>query len=414
MAYDKKKFLNLKPMDASEEKTIAERVVRARVQIIMNFTFFGILALNLGLEQDYGVPTAATDGKKYYYNPYFIKTLSESELNWVTIHEVMHPALQHLWRRGSRQPKLWNVACDYAIHSLLYEYLETESSNRNMLKMPEGCLYNARFNSKSAEEIYDVLLEEQNQNGQGGSGGSGGQGDEDSFDDHSRWDNPDTQENSEQKRAEWEGNMVGAAKAAEGKMAGNLPGFMKRLLGKLFKPQKDYRTLLAEFVEYVNDDYGFSPPDRRYSDYDFFMPALTDQTASVKNIICYVDTSGSIGDRELTVAYSEIVGAVEQFQGKLSGKLGFFDHVAYGLTDFEDVESILSIKPEGGGGTNFHAPFEYITENVDEEEVAGIIIITDGYCDFPDEKITNGKPVLWLIVNEEITPPWGIHGTLKV
>lgn len=411
MAYDKKKFLHQKPMDASEERAIHERLVRARIQIIMNFNFFGILALNLDLQKDYTIPTAATDGKRYYYNPYFIKTLSEPELNWVTIHEVMHPALQHLWRRGSKQPKLWNAACDYAIHSLMNEYLDSDNSCRNTLKMPEGCLYDSKYNGKSAEEIYDILMQQQNQGG--GGQGEGGQGDE-SFDDHSKWDDPETQENPEQKRAEWEGNMVGAAKAAESKMAGNLPGFMKRLLGKLFKPQKDYRQILAEFVEYVNDDYGFSPPDRRYSDYDFFMPALTDQTACVKNIICYVDTSGSIGDRELTVAYSEIVGAVEQFQGKLSGKLGFFDHIAYGLTDFDDVESVLAIKPEGGGGTNFHAPFEYITENIEEEEVAGIIIITDGYCDFPDEKIANGKPVLWLIVNEEVTPPWGIHGVLKV
>ena len=410
MAYDKKKFLKLNPMDKGEEKIIFERLVRARIQIIMNFNFFGILALNLDLQQDYTIPTAATDGKRYYYNPYFVKSLSEPELNWVTIHEVMHPALQHLWRRGSKQPKLWNAACDYAIHSLMNEYLDSDSSHRNTLKMPEGCLYDKKYDSKSAEEIYDLLMQEQNNGG----GGSGDGADGDSFDDHSKWDDPETQENPEQKRAEWEGNMVGAAKAAESKMAGNLPGFMKRLLGKLFKPQKDYRQLLAEFVEYVNDDYGFSPPDRRYSDHDFFMPALTDQTASVKNIICYVDTSGSIGDRELTVAYSEIVGAVEQFQGKLSGKLGFFDHIAYGLTDFEDVESVLAIKPEGGGGTCFHAPFDYITENVDEDEVAGIIIITDGYCDFPDEKIANGKPVLWLIVNEEVTPPWGIHAVLKV
>ena len=208
--------------------------------------------------------------------------------------------------------------------------------------------------------------------------------------------------------------MVSAAKAAEAKSAGSMPGFLKRLLNKLTKPQKDWRQLLAEFVETVNDDYSWAPPDKRFGEFEFFMPDLTDQTEVVKDVIFYIDTSGSIGDRELTAAYSEIVGAIDQFRGKLTGKLGFFDHIAYDLHDFEDVESVLTIKPEGGGGTSFHAPFEYINQKLDTENIAGIIILTDGYCSWPDEKIANGKPVLWLINNELVTPPWGLHTTIKV
>ena len=36
-----------------------------------------------------------------------------------------------------------------------------------------------------------------------------------------------------------------------------------------------------------------------------------------------------------------------------------------------------------------------------------IIILSDGYCDFPEEKEALGIPVLWVINNEEVNPPWG-------
>jgi predicted metal-dependent peptidase len=340
--------------------------------------------------------------------------LSEPEKNWIIIHEVMHPALKHLWRKGDRNHKKWNFACDYAIHSIIMQFIDSSNSGmKDKLKAPPGALINRDYDDKPAEEIYDLLPENYDNSNGNGSGNGSGDG-QTPLDDHSKWEESETQTNGQTKSVDWEGRLISAAKAAESKSAGDMPGFLKRLLNKLTKPQKDWRQLLAEFVEVVNDDYSWNPPDKRFTDFDFFMPDLTDQTEVVKNIIFYIDTSGSIGDKELAVAYSEIVGAIEQYRGKLKGKLGFFDHVAYSLYDFEDVESVLAIRPEGGGGTNFHAPFEYVTENVDSEEVAGIIMLTDGYCDFPPESIANDKPVLWLINNEEITPPWGLYTTLKV
>lgn len=404
-----RKVIMYKPMSPGEESQIHDMMTRSRIQILMGFPFFGILALHLEMIVDYSIGTAATDGVKFYYNPYFIKGLSEAERNWIIVHEVMHPALKHIWRKGDRNHKKWNYACDYAIHSIMYQFIESASYGmKEKLKMPKGCLYNKEYDDKAAEEIYDLLPENYDR-------GQGGENDDCTpLDDHSKWGEGETQRDGQSKSVDWEGRVVSAAKAAESKSAGNMPGFLKRLLNKLTKPQKDWRQLLAEFVETVNDDYSWAPPDKRFSDFDFFMPDLTDQTEFVKNIIFYIDTSGSIGDKELTVAFSEIVGAIEQFKGKLQGKLGFFDHEAYPLYDFEDVESVLSIRPEGGGGTCFHAPFNYIAENVDSEEIAGIIILTDGYCSWPDESIAKDKPVLWLINNEQVTPPWGLHTTIKV
>lgn len=406
MAEDRKK-----PLSAEEEKRVADMLTRSKVQMLMSFPFFGILTTYLALEINYDIDTAGTDGTKFYYNPNFIKGLTEAERNWVVVHEVLHPALKHLWRRGDRQHKQWNCACDYALHDIMTQFIEaTKYEHRDKLKMPKGCLYDIKYKDMSAEEIYDAMPRQED----------GDQGQQ-TLDDHSKWEQKpengsgDGGSQSRQAQAqEWEGRMISAAKSAESKLAGNLPAFLKRMLGKLTSPQKNWRVLLAEFIEPEFADYGFNPPDRRFSDSDFILPDLTETDDTVKKILFWVDTSGSIGDKELAVVYSEIVGAMGQFQGKLSGWIGFFDHEAYPPVTFESVEDVLAARPEGGGGTSFHAPFEYATSKMESDEIAGIIMLTDGYAEWPKENITQGIPVLWLINNEQITPPWGLHTTVKV
>ncbi len=420
---------DFKPMTPEEEKVQEDRLIRARIQMMMAFPFFGTLAAWLQLENTYSVATAATDGAKFYYNPYFIKTLNEGELNWVVVHEVLHPALKHLWRKGDRLHKKWNYACDYAIHCIMMQFIDAAKSDaKGKLSMPKGCLYDPKYDNMDAEEIYDLLPQDPKQNAKYGNGApqqgngqqqQGGGQQQGTLDDHSMWDSKEAggaQENGQQKAQAWEGRIVSAAKAAEAKSAGNLPGFLKRLLNKLTKPQKDWRVLLAEFVEPEPADYGFNPPDRRFSDSDFIIPDVTDTEDNVKDILFWIDTSGSIGDRELACAFSEIVGAIGQFQGKLAGYIGFFDHTAYPLQPFESVDDVLKVKPEGGGGTSFHCFFEKTHEEVEknDRQIAGIIVLTDGYASWPDKSITNGIPVLWLINNEDVTPPWGLHTTIKV
>ena len=67
------------------------------------------------------------------------------------------------------------------------------------------------------------------------------------------------------------------------------------------------------------------PPDRRFRESPFFLPDFNDTEIVVKDILFMVDTSGSMSDKQITEAYSEIKGAIDQFGGKLMGWLGFFD-----------------------------------------------------------------------------------------
>lgn len=406
-------YENLGQLSPQEEKQVSDKLTKSRIQMLMKFPFFGILSLHLQLKQDYNMSTAGTDGDIIYYNPHFIKKLSSGQISWLLMHEVLHVALGHLWRRGGRNKNRFNIAADYAIHSMLMEMLNENRYNISTkdLEPIEGMLYDSKYNDMSAEEIYDSLPDDEGDQMDAGSGNGGGGF---TLDEHD-WDNAQTQQDAQQKKKEWEGKMVSAAQAAEGKGIGNVPGYLKRLINNIVKPQKNWKVLLQEFIQPEVDDYSFNPPDRRFGDYDFFLPDYNDTVDVVKDIVFMVDTSGSIGDHELTAAYSEIVGAINQFNGKLTGKLGFFDHTVYGLYDFEKVDDVLAIKPQGGGGTSFEAIFQFMRKEIEKNDnIAGIVILTDGYASWPEESEANGLPTLWLITNDIVVPPWGLHTTLKI
>lgn len=65
------------------------------------------------------------------------------------------------------------------------------------------------------------------------------------------------------------------------------------------------------------------------------------------------------------------------------------------------------IYPGGGGGTKFHSVFEYVKANMMDNLPTSIIILTDGYARFPREDIAMEIPVLWMLNNEDVNPPWG-------
>ena len=134
-------------------KEIRERLTRARIQMLMKFPFFGTLALNFKLIEDNSIPTAATNGKDFFYNTEFISKLKDGELVFLMCHEVMHAALGHIWRRGTRNHEKFNIAADYAIHSMLKQY----DRKSDGFQFAEGALYDQRFDNKSAEEIYELL-----------------------------------------------------------------------------------------------------------------------------------------------------------------------------------------------------------------------------------------------------------------
>lgn len=405
---------------AIKNQSANDKVVRSRIQLLMKFPFYGTLALSLEVIEDYSVGTAATDGKKFYYNPDFINKLNEAEVNWITAHEVMHAALGHIWRRGSRQHEKFNIAADYAIHSILHESATSE------FKMPPGCLYDAKFDNKSAEEIYDMLPDPPSVDMGGSGSGSGDSGDGNSsggngypqtIDDHSKWREQEIQENGQQKQKEWLEKMVSAAEVSEAKTQGNLPGMIKRMIGQIKKPQKNWRQLLAEFVQFEIFDYGFLPPDKRFYGFsDILMPDFNEETEKIQDMVFVIDTSGSIGDKEMVMFFSELIGMMQQFNNSVKGHILYTDSRVAAVYDFEDVDDILKAKPAGGGGTDMEEAIRFTMDKVEKDEwdVAGTVILTDGYTYFTMKDDDVPFKLLWLITNEDIDPPYGQVARMKI
>ena len=407
------------------------RMVRSRIQLLMKAPFFGTLLLHMPIEETYEIQTCATEGKKLYYNPDFTKTVSDAELNFILMHEILHAALGHIWRRGNREHQKFNFAADYAVNAIIHEM---ECSD---IRMPKGCLYDPKFANKSSEEIYDLLPDQpqmkQNGNGQGhgkstnknGKNQSQGQGQGQgqtpqqqgrSIDDHSMWDNAEAQKDKDKQQREWSERMINAAEVAEAKARGTVPGYLKRLIGSLTKPQKNWKQLLAEFVEHEVYDYGFCPPDRRlYSVTDVFLPSFNEETDLVKDFIFVIDTSGSIHDKELTVFYSEIVGCIQQF-GSLRGHLLFCDTEVAAEYEIEDVSDILAAKPAGGGGTRMEAAVEYTMKKQEsgEWDVSGMAILTDCWDGYNLKEGEVPFKTLWLSTTERKGPSYGTTVPFKV
>ena len=148
--------------------------------------------------------------------------------------------------------------------------------------------------------------------------------------------------------------------------------------------------------------------DRRYSDSEFLLPAFNEtESYSVEDIWFVVDTSASVEDEALEVVYAELKSAVMQFTS-FKAMLSFFDLQVTEPVEFDDVDSLMDIKPVGGGGTDFDSIFEYMADNMDEKLPRAVIILTDGYAEWPAEEMSQGVPVLWIIVDSNRICPWGL------
>jgi hypothetical protein len=201
--------------------------------------------------------------------------------------------------------------------------------------------------------------------------------------------------------------MYAALKTTQNSFESDDKNVWERVLGNRKKAILDWRKLLIEFLQEEINDYSFSPPDRRYDDSPFFLPDFNEKDYIVKEILFMVDTSSSISEQQLTAVFDEMCGVVEQFNGKINGKIAFFDDAVYPAVAFESVKDILSAAPLGGGGTSFDILFDYVQEDRNHNKPGCIIVFTDGEADYPDEEEAMGIPVLWIINNTKNTPPWG-------
>jgi predicted metal-dependent peptidase len=369
------------PTDPKLDRDVREKLITARVGLLLRASFFGNLATRLKLvNADEWCPTAATDGRNFYYNSRFVNMLKPKEIEFLFGHEVLHCVYDHFGRRGDRDPQLFNVANDYCVNADLKKHRVGEF----ITSVP--CLYDPKFQDMSSEEIYDILYEnaekinlsdlidkllDDHLDGEGsGEGGDDGDGKEKGKG------RPKLSAEERQKiKDEIKEAVLAAASASDG--AGNLPAGVKRIIEDMTAPKMNWRELLRMQLEStIKSDYTWMRNSRRGWHMDAVMPGM--KLDPMIDIAVSIDASGSMGDKMLKDFLSEVAGIMEQFSAYRIHVLSF-DTKVYNPQQFdsENLDSIVGYEIMGGGGTDFECVFNYFKEN--EIEPKRHIMFTDGY-----------------------------------
>ena len=374
-----KKYENLiGPTDPKVDHDARERLVTARIALLLRHSFFGNLATRLKLiNADDWCGTAATDGQKFYYNSRFIMMLKPKEVEFLVGHEVLHVVYDHIDRRGTRDPQIWNIANDYAVNADLKRHKVGEF----IRTVP--CLYEQKYDGKTSEEIYDDLMKNVqkiniedliDQLIDDHMDNDGDDSDDDGDKDGKGKRPKMSPEERERVRQEIKQAIINAAQSAN---AGELPLGVQRLIKEVTDPVMPWRELIqTNLTSAIRTDFSWMRPSRRSWHMDAIMPGMT--PGEEIDVVVAIDMSGSISDKQAQAFLGEIAGMMEAFDG-YNVHVFCFDTDIYNPQDFssENMDTIDSYEPQGGGGTDFDAIFNYLKEtgNVPKR----LIVFTDGY-----------------------------------
>jgi len=386
----------------THETPTSLRIQKARTSLILDHPFFGSLLFRLKGRECRSIQTMATDGVSLYYNPDFVETLNAATLAGTLAHEVMHPALHHHVRRSGRDPKRWNVACDFAINPLLVDA---------GLSLPDGVLIDNRFRGMSAEQIYNLLESESESETEQDSDHEGeddDSGEEESKDDMSGGgdsneprapvteggigqvlDAPPPDEETptiEERAREWDVALNQATAVA--RQAGKVPAGLHRTLDGAAEAAIDWREMLRRlWSETTPADYSWTRPNRRHIWAGLYLPGVIRE--GVGEIAIAVDCSGSVNGRQLRLFEAEVRSILEGQRPERVYVL-YFDASVQKVETYEAGQRV-DLEPVGGGGTEFGPCFEWLDERGILPQT--LVFLTDLYGSFPDS--APAYPVLW-------------------
>jgi len=396
-----------------------DKLVKARTQLILYEPFFGTLALRMAIVETADIPTMGVDGKRLFYNPHFVNSLSPDMVKGVICHEVMHLVLMHHLRirEGWHMPT-FNMACDYVVNPIV---------RAAGLQLPQSALFDDRFNEMIAEQVYRILIKENppkkisigvlKRKGNDKDGEGGGI----SIQNSENWDpgqcggiiSPDSPSGKDKPTPaeikEMEGQIeIEVTQATNfAKMMGHDNGYLDRLVKDLLEPVVAWEDLLRDFVERsARNDYTWARPNSRYTQMGVYLPSLL--SMEVGTGVIAVDTSGSVSHSELLQFASEISSILSIFPGIEIDVIYCAHQMDPEIEHFTGHDFPIELHPHVSGGTSFRPPFEYLEEQ--GERPTFLIYFTDLACsDYPD--FTPDYPVLWLSTSGDNNyygkPPWG-------
>jgi predicted metal-dependent peptidase len=416
-----------------KDKAAYDKIIKARTILVIDQPFFGALALHLELVE---CPdgkgkneTMWVNGTHMGYYPAFVHKCSAEELQAVLAHEVLHCCYKHFTRKQHRNHVIFNWAGDYIIND------DLKKAN---FKLPVPHLWDEKYAKMSTEEVYEKLkqevkgkLKKQGQQGKGQKGKQKGQGSGQGEGNDGEGDDgegevtilPDTdldmgpecwgevrdangsKPQQGQTERDWEASVRMAVNVAKRANAGNIPGFLERLVTAIAEPRVSWRELTRQFIDNsMTKDYSWARPNRRMIDRGLYLPGFISD--SLQHMVFAVDTSGSINAEMLQAFTNEIGGALND---GTADKLT----IVYADTRVAHVDEymqgdIVQCKMHGGGGTAFGDTFRWIKENAPDAQC--IVYLTDMMTGEWGEDI--GIPTMWACylparMLAQVHPPFG-------
>lgn len=382
-----------------------KRIVKAKIRLMLENLFWGSLVVRLEL-RDWDGNTFATNGK-YILCPSekYSKQYTDEEIYGVIAHETFHCAMLHPFRMKGRNHSKWNIAADYAAdNSLVKNGFAVTIGGKDCLPNRE------QYAGMSSEKIYAMLPENPPNNGGGGKGEGSGKGEKGGKNEEQGRGqildliDPETGKSSkdgkqvvpagegslQELEADWKEAVSNALQNA--KAQGKLPSEFEEFIEANLFPKVPWETKLYKFLQAAkgNSDFTAYPFDRRHIWRGIYLPSMRGESIE---IICGVDTSGSIDKEDLVRYFSELRGICSIF-GSYTIHLFECDAAThsqfenYIITEESDVPNVVV----GRGGTDFRPVFEAAEKH--ELYDMPMVFFTDLDGSFPNDEREN---VFWVI-----------------
>lgn len=379
------------------------QVSRARTALLVHCPFLGHLALRLrprlaALADRVMTAAVAADGT-LVLNADYVRDLKPAEIAGLAAHEVMHVALEHHRRRGGREAVAWGLAADVAVNHVV-EVLCSSSAGRIVL--PPGALLEDELRLLSAEEIYDLMLEQDRPRSSEPAGDL-------------RDDLAETAEGraafagdaaaARRLAAEWRVAVAQAAQAHSAAGRGSLPGTVLRLIdGVIGPPKAPWNEILRRWIgdHARRQELTYLRPSRRSESAGVLLPGPR-RDNGLPDVAVLIDSSGSVDAQRLTSALSDLEAICSELG--LAVRALVFDAAVHADLELEEARELLS-RLKGGGGSDARPAFERLAAT----GFTGLaIVFTDGDLYTPADVPEDLRDVLWVLEDGDRRPPapWG-------
>lgn len=368
-------------------KEMHKALARGKIQFMMNekARFLANLCCQLEIVIDDTIPTAATNGALIKFNTNFFMDLKDEARVFIFAHETLHVAYTHMCRAENRQPIVWNMACDYVINLLLKD---------NGFHVLDSALIDEKYRDMTAEQVYNELLDDpdlqdkieqfEQEHGDGDLDQDGqGQG------------------TSEQKRRAMEASIqdkiikANVQTQMQGQDAGLMPAEIQRMLDELMNPKLDPEELLRRFLIDSNKTYySWKSPNRKHyaaSHGRTYLPSISQKDKRLAHITFAIDVSGSVDDTQFKELCSIVYATIKELSPDTINLIQW-DSEMCGDDVINDIDDLMKVKFNGGGGTDPRCAFDQFTKHPDSK---AMVVLTDGY--FSNYEYNEARPIIWCV-----------------